>query len=75
MKAFNGLDFRFRIHVLKIGPDRPVGPSIGHKIGPIQCKKPFFDRTKVEPIEPAVEPVVEQAGSLNFFFQVKTTSF
>ena len=27
------------INVLKTGSDQPVGMSIGHKTGPVQCKK------------------------------------
>ena len=34
-----------------------IGPSIGHKTGPVQCKKPFL-----------IEPVVEPASSHNFYF-------
>ena len=65
-------------HVLKTQPDwpvRPVGSSTSHKTGPIECKKPFFDRTDGRTGEPPIEPVVEQAGSLNFFFKLKQRRF
>ena len=47
-------------NVLKSGPDRPVGPvqpSTGHHSGPIRSFGPDWDRTGVEPFEPAVQPV------------------
>ena len=79
MYLWNCLDIKSRrvnCNVLKTGSSvRPVRSSTGHKTGPIQCKKPFFDQTRVEPVETVVEPVVKPTGSLIFFFQVKTTSF
>ena len=48
-KAFQELKRRFT-NVLKSGPDRPVQPSIDHKIGLIQCKKPFLTEPTVEPV-------------------------
>ena len=66
----------YKTNVLKNGPYRPVQPIgslIGHKTGPIQCKKPFLIEPAVETDEPAVEP----AGSHNFFlfFKLKRCRF
>ena len=56
-KDLDNIEFVFS-NVLKTGSDRPVrpvGPSTGHKTGPVQCKKPFL-------IELAVEPVNRQSN-------------
>ena len=68
----------FKNRTKTVGSDRPdrirpVRPSIDHKTGSVQCKKPFL----IEPAnrrsngridEPVVEPVVEPTSSHNFFF-------
>ena len=58
-------------NVLKTGPDRPVRPvrpPAGHRTGPVRSFGPDGDRTGVEPVEPAVQPVNRPVQLILIFF-------